>query len=280
VTGESSATGTPTIAVVVLTHDRADLLRKCVEDVLLRTSSWTTEIVIWNNASTDRTREYLDALTDPRIRVVHSGSNIGQNGYARAFAQTSAEYLVELDDDVVDAPPGWDRVLADAYRRLPTIGFLAADLEDDPYDVAAEYRYRVRPHEYSSDEVNGVALLRGPTGGGCAMTDRALYDSVGGFRESTKHVFWQEEAAYIADIRDRGFEPAILADLKVLHTGGPHYAPLSEAKTKYWDHWNRTRARKAALKRALLMLPLVRPLNARFSWFSEPEPVNVARRSV
>ena len=56
--------------MVVLTHNRVHLLRKNVENVLLRTSPATREIVIWNNASTDGTGEYLDSLDDPRIRVV------------------------------------------------------------------------------------------------------------------------------------------------------------------------------------------------------------------
>ena len=47
---------------------------------------------------------------------------------------TSSAYLIELDDDVVDAPRAWDAMLLDAFERLPAIGFLAADLEDDPHD--------------------------------------------------------------------------------------------------------------------------------------------------
>jgi GT2 family glycosyltransferase len=94
------------IAVVVLTHNRRHLVQKCVENVLLRTSEATREIVIWDNASTDGTAEYLATLEDPRIRVVRSERNIGQNGYARAFRQTTAPYLIEVDDDVVDAPEG------------------------------------------------------------------------------------------------------------------------------------------------------------------------------
>ena len=76
------------IAIVVLTHNRLELLRECVENVLARTSSETREIVVWDNASTDGTRAFLDSLTDPRIRVVHHPRNIGQNGYAEAFAAT------------------------------------------------------------------------------------------------------------------------------------------------------------------------------------------------
>src|ERR1700740_320641 len=121
------------IALVVLTHNRVNLLQKCVENVLQRTSAATREIVIWDNASTDGTSAYLKTLDDPRIRVIESKENIGQNAYARAFRLTTSPYLVELDDDVVEAPAGWDAMLLDAFKRLPEIGFLAADLEDDPH---------------------------------------------------------------------------------------------------------------------------------------------------
>ena len=49
------------IAVIVLTYNRAHLLERCVEDVLLRTSDATREIIIWNNASDDETKEYLES---------------------------------------------------------------------------------------------------------------------------------------------------------------------------------------------------------------------------
>ena len=75
------------IAIVVLTHNRAHLVSKCVENVLKRTSDATREIVIWDNASTDETQEYLATVDDPRIRVIRSEQNIGQSAYARAFAE-------------------------------------------------------------------------------------------------------------------------------------------------------------------------------------------------
>jgi GT2 family glycosyltransferase len=256
-----------TIGVVVLTHNRVHLLRKCIENVLAVASPATREIVIWNNGSTDGTREFLDTLDDPRILVVHHDSNIGQNGYARAFARVSSDYLVELDDDVVGAPPGWDAILLDAYRRLPEIGYLAADLEDDPHDVATHYRYRIRPHQYTETEVNGVRLLQGPPGGACAMTSRELYERVGGFRQHRRHVFWQEEPAYMADIHRLGYGNAVLAGLKVHHTGGDHYGVRSEEKDAFWAEYQRRRMRRAAVKRIVFRLPFFRRLNARYGWF-------------
>ena len=151
------------IAVVVLTHDRQPLLQGCVENVLQRASEQTREIVIWNNASTDATREYLDSPDDPRIRAVHSERNVGQSGYARGFALTTSPFLVELDDDVTGAPADWDVILRDAFKRLPSIGFLGADLEDDPNDQASHYRHHVRPHEYTEAVENGIRLFKGPS---------------------------------------------------------------------------------------------------------------------
>ena len=256
------------IAVVVLTHNRVNLLRKCVENVLLKTSPATREIIIWDNASPDGTAEYLETLDDPRIRVVRSEQNIGQNGYARAFRLTSSAYFIEVDDDVVKAPAGWDAMLLDAFKRLPKIGFLAADLENDPHDRAAYFRYHV--HQYTLVEENGVRLLRGPAGGGCAITSRELSDRVGGFRESKKHVFWLEDEAYIKDIEKLGYECAVLADLKVHHTGGPYYSVLPEEKTRYWQQRNAAHARRQAIKRILVRLPFVTRLNARYGWFEAP----------
>jgi GT2 family glycosyltransferase len=266
-TDQQRAAPPDTIAVVVLTHNRVHLLRQCVENVLQRTSTATREIVIWDNASPDGTAAYLESLEDPRIRVVRSKENIGQNAYARAFRLTMAPYLVELDDDVVSAPEEWDVILLDAFKRLPQVGFLAADLEDDPHDLASRYRHHIRPHEYTLVEENGVRLLRGPAGGGCAMTSRELNERVGGFRQDKKQVFWLEDEAYIRDIARLGFGAAVLADLRIHHTGGPHYTVASKAKIDYWTRYNARRARRAAVKRALYRIPLFPHLNARFRWF-------------
>src|SRR5687767_13630522 len=134
------------IAILVLTHNRVHLLQKCVENVLLRTSEHTREIVIWDNGSTDGTPEYLATIDDPRFKVIRSEANVGHNGYARGFRQTTSPYLVEMDDDMVDAPLHWDATMLDAFHRLPDVGFLAADLVDDPNDEASRYRYEYRVH--------------------------------------------------------------------------------------------------------------------------------------
>jgi GT2 family glycosyltransferase len=262
------------IAVVVLTHDRAELLRRCVENVLLRTSELTTEIVIWDNASADGTREYLDGLADPRIRAVHHGENIAMNALPRAIALTAAPYVVELDDDVVDAPARWDETLLGAYRRLPEIGFLCASIAYDPDDPASRYLRFMREEggAYREQEVNGVRLLRGSVGGACTMTSRDLYDRVGGFREHRRYPYWRPDVPYQRAIRKLGFDSAFLADLEVRHEGGRNTSGTPGPKADYWEHETRWTARKDRVKRVLLALPFLAALNRRRGWFDPPAP--------
>jgi GT2 family glycosyltransferase len=261
------------IAVVVLTHDRAHLLKRCVEAVLLRTSPLTGEIVIWDNASSDGTREYLATLGDPRINVVCHETNIGTSAYAPAVGLTSAPFIVELDDDVIEAPKHWDETLLEAFRKIPKIGHLAADLKEDPNDSAYCYLKYVKDkgNVFVPKEVNGVRILEGHTPGGCAMTSREIYDRVGGFRTNKKLVFWHETAAYVRDVRKHGYRTAILQDLQVWHAGSPYYSKPSRAKIDFHVHHSRITARKDRVKKAILHIPFAAAVNNRFRLFAPPD---------
>jgi GT2 family glycosyltransferase len=265
--------GALVISVIVLTHNRAHLLKRCVEDVLLRTSPATTEIVIWDNASEDETAAYLAGLDDPRITIVTHEENIGTNAYASAVPLTSQPYIVEVDDDVIEAPRNWDQTLLEAFESIPGIGYLVADLKEDPNDSAYQYLKHVkeRGNVLVPKQVAGFRILEGPTGSGCAMTSRAVYDEVGGFRRHKKLVFWHEAAAYVEDVRRLGYRTAFLEDLKVWHAGSPYYSEPSRAKLEFHEHRERIEARKNLVKKFILAMPFLTSLNNRHRWFDPPE---------
>jgi GT2 family glycosyltransferase len=261
------------ISVVVLTHNRLHLLQRCVRDVLLRTSPLTREIVIWNNASEDGTAEYLASLDDPRITVVDHEENIGTNAYASGVELTTGDFIVEVDDDVIEAPPRWDETLLEAFRKIPNIGYLVADLKEDPNDSAYRYLEYVKNERnvFVRRQIDGITILEGPTGSGVAITSRDVYERVGGFRRHKKLVFWHEAAAYVRDVRRLGYRTAILEDLKVWHAGSPYYSEPSRAKLEFHRHRMRTSARIDLVKGALLRVPGVAALNQRFALFAPPD---------
>jgi GT2 family glycosyltransferase len=260
------------IAVVVLTHNRVHLLKQCVERVLGRTSERTCEIVIWDNASDDGTAAFLDSLTDPRLQVVRHPKNIGPSAYDLAIAKTTSEYIVELDDDIIDAPDPWDELLLTGFERLqPEFGLLAANLVDNPHDLTAQIMYGPNAHLYSTVDLNGLELkVGGPIGGGCAITSRATWARVGGFGRNRRLAYWSSDNSYMDKLDELGFKSAYLNTLQVLHAGGEYYAPIPPAKREFWKARARRAARRNAVKRAILLLPFASRLNRRYAWFVPP----------
>ena len=106
----------PGVAAVIVTYNRLDKLKVTVERTLKLPF---TDVVVVNNASTDGTKEWLNSLSDVRLRCIHAAENLGgAGGFARGFDDaarlTSAEWLVCFDDD---AYPAEDAL--DVFAQLP-----------------------------------------------------------------------------------------------------------------------------------------------------------------
>jgi glycosyltransferase involved in cell wall biosynthesis len=83
-------------------------------------------LIIWDNASTDGTADYLRCVNDPRIiDVVFSKHNVGQIEAVNAIWQRCHTDLVgKLDNDCI-MTPGWTRRLAGAHHDIDNLGVIA-----------------------------------------------------------------------------------------------------------------------------------------------------------
>ncbi|KRF03036.1 glycosyl transferase [Nocardioides sp. Soil777] len=100
-------TGPESVAVVVVTYDRADLLVGMLDGLAAQTRAPDAVFVI-DNASTDHTRAVLDARTDLPLHVTTSEANLGGAGGfhlgVRAAYDAGFDRIWLMDDDVVPAP--------------------------------------------------------------------------------------------------------------------------------------------------------------------------------
>jgi GT2 family glycosyltransferase len=96
-----------TVAVVVVTYNRADLLGRTLDGLAAQTHEPDAVIVV-DNASEDHTREVLDAHRGLRLQRIHLETNTGGAGGFRAGVRAAYEQgfdrLWLMDDDVVPAP--------------------------------------------------------------------------------------------------------------------------------------------------------------------------------
>lgn len=88
------------VSVVVPTHDRADQVGGAVESVLAQTYA-DLEVVVVDDASTDRTPSVLDAYAeDDRVRVLRNETNRGVAATRnRGLNAARGQYVCPLDDD-------------------------------------------------------------------------------------------------------------------------------------------------------------------------------------
>lgn len=98
---------TETVAVVVVTYNRADLLPRMLDGLLAQTRQPDLVLVI-DNASTDHTADVLAAATNPGLEVIRTDENLGGAGGFHLGVRTAYERGVDriwlVDDDVVPAP--------------------------------------------------------------------------------------------------------------------------------------------------------------------------------
>jgi GT2 family glycosyltransferase len=96
-----------TVAVVVVTYNRADLLGRMLDGLAAQTHEPDTVIVV-DNASEDHTRAVLDAHRGLRLQRIHLAENTGGAGGFRAGVEAAYgqgfDRIWLMDDDVVPAP--------------------------------------------------------------------------------------------------------------------------------------------------------------------------------
>ena len=108
-----------TVAVVVVTYNRADLLERML-DGLAALDRLPDAVIVVDNASTDHTPDVLAAATNPGLQVIRTEDNLGGAGGFHLGVRTAYERGFDriwlMDDDVVPAPDCLDRADGAATR--------------------------------------------------------------------------------------------------------------------------------------------------------------------
>jgi glycosyltransferase involved in cell wall biosynthesis len=107
----------PQISAIICTHNRDQYLGAALDSLLSQDFAGEYEVIVVDNASSDRTREVIESrLSHPRLRYVHEsvlGLSVARNTGAK---QALSPILAYLDDDAV-ASSQWLQVLHGAYQN-------------------------------------------------------------------------------------------------------------------------------------------------------------------
>jgi GT2 family glycosyltransferase len=203
-----------TYSIILPTYNRKLYIKQGIPSLLAATEGLPVEIVIWNNASQDGTKRWLKTLDDPRLTIIESEKNIGINALAKSVAMTTGKYILQVDDDVLWFPKGFIRDLLRVYLTIPDMGYLGTNVIWDEFTSGG------RPPLWRSVRVphrEGLTIDYGAVGGWCTLTDRVLYDQVGGFLEKPAEVYYWADLDYYRKVGALGRKRGVFYDLSVYH---------------------------------------------------------------
>jgi cellulose synthase/poly-beta-1,6-N-acetylglucosamine synthase-like glycosyltransferase len=233
-----SSSDRPEVSLVIVTYNRLGMLRECTASLLERSSGPEFEVVVWDNASTDGTREFLDELAtkNPVMRVFHSPENIGLNAVSEGVKLARGFYIFEFDDDVIEFPDEWLQRMVAAFRRVPRAGYLATNvLRNEKTDGARAVSDDMPVHDYG----DGIVIEEGNVGGWCAMTSLEALRRVGNFRSKRGRIFLLEDGDFAGRCVGAGLSIGVVRDVVVYHACGPvlnlEYGCIDTTIGKYSD---------------------------------------------
>lgn len=211
------------VSIVVVTHNREGLFRKCIGSLLQTLTNVSYELIVIDNASSDGTGKFLEELQrrNEKLIVINPGQNIGINAKALGFENAKGEFIIGIDDDVIFFPHGWVEMMVNAYKRIPGMGYLATNVIQDEHTNGAKPSEDLYHYDYFDD--GKIKLEVGPTGGWCFMISREVYEKIGKLRTFEGRIFYPEDGDYINRIRDNGLRYGLLSDVKVYHASGEYY---------------------------------------------------------
>ncbi|HWG66238.1 MAG TPA: glycosyltransferase family 2 protein, partial [Rhodanobacteraceae bacterium] len=125
----------PEVSIVLSTYNRLPLLRRSVDSVIAQTfRDW--ELIVVDDGSTDDTREYLEAIEDPRVRPIwleHGGVTWARNAGLR-LARGKWVAFHDSDDLWLPEKLEWQlqRVTAHPACRWSYTGYSFIDTNGTP----------------------------------------------------------------------------------------------------------------------------------------------------
>jgi len=173
-----------TIDILFINYNRLPYTKLALP-ALLADPTEEFSLTIWDNGSTDGTREYLASVDDPRIaRKVFSEENARIHGAVNDVVRESSADLfgIVFDDDLVT--PGWTRPLAQAHADVPEFGMIGCwHLSPDEFDYG---RAQHKIQKFGQHEV-----LRHPyTGVGAGLVKLKALRECGPLESSRTTNYW------------------------------------------------------------------------------------------
>jgi GT2 family glycosyltransferase len=220
-------------SIIVLSYNNLEITTKpCIESILKNTRSENYELIIVDNASTDKTQNYLKEISskNQHVKLCLNESNKGFSaGNNDGIRISSGEYIVLLNNDTL-VPKGWLKPLIKnlSKRNVGLVGPLTNSAGNEQcinIENLNESNYEKKIKHYLSNhhsEVHETQRL----GFFCVAMNREVLNTIG-YLEERFGVGMFEDDDYCIRVLKKKYLILIAEDCFVFHKGSISFNKLS-----------------------------------------------------
>ena len=187
----------PCLSVIIPCYNEQGTIASLI--AMVQASPWVQEIIVVDDGSQDKSREIMEAISDPQVRVIMHTVNQGKGAALRTgFSHATSEFVIVQDADLEYDPSEYPLVLEPLLDNRADVVFGSRFLSGRPHRVLYFW------HSLGNRFLTLMSNM---------FTDLNLTDM------ETCYKCFRREVIQAIDIEeDRfGFEPEITAKLAKLH---------------------------------------------------------------
>ena len=228
------------LSIIIISYNTRDMTAECISSVFDETVDTNFEVIVWDNASSDGSAEYIDEKYGKKITLIKSGDNIGfaaANNEAAKLAH--GEYLLLLNPDTVVLDNAIDKLMNFATQK-PDAGIWGGktvfgdgslnpascwskqsmwSLFVQAIGLSSVFRGSTlfNPEAIGGWDRNGIKRV--DIVSGCFfLIKHELWDALRGFRED--FFMYGEEADLCLRAHMLGVKPVVTSEAVIVHYGG------------------------------------------------------------
>ena len=161
----------------MLTWNRRQFIEMCLDSFYQNVSlNCDYQFLLIDNGSDDGTVETLKKrqANDTNLKVFYNKKNKGLNEYKKLLNRSKGDYIIIIDDDVIEFPKDFDLLMVNYLDSFPDFGFLALDVIQNEHTNGA----KPEQHNYIDIVRAGLTISEGEAGGWCAILRRKDYSKI------------------------------------------------------------------------------------------------------
>ena len=124
----------PCLSVIIPCYNEQGTIASLI--AMVQASPWVQEIIVVDDGSQDKSREILEAISDPQVRVIMHTVNQGKGAALRTgFSHATAEFVIVQDADLEYDPSEYPLVLEPLLDNRADVVFGSRFLSGRPHRV-------------------------------------------------------------------------------------------------------------------------------------------------